>query len=102
MAAEKENQTSNLKTVLEGLTKTYVIHDAQNRIIAAYEAKTDATQGEPCMLTRFAYRQSGSGVSSQVRMQKEENAFWDPDDEGWDNSLSTSPLPSPVVDPDIP
>lgn len=101
MALEKENQTSNLKTVLEGLTKTYLIHDSNNRIIAAYEAKTDAKPGEPCMLTRFAYRQ-GSGVSSQIRFNKEENAFWDPENNGWDDELSTSPLPSPLEDLDLP
>lgn len=99
--AEQENQTSNLKTVMEGLTKTYLVHDGSNRIIAAYEAKTEAKQGEPCMLTRFSYRQ-GSGVSSQVRFTKEENAVWDPNDEGWDNELDNSPLPNPVLDPAVP
>lgn len=97
MSSETENKTSNLKTVLEGLTKTYLIHDANNRIIAAYEAKTDAKVGEPCMVTRFSYRQ-GVGVSSQTRYSKEENAFWDPENRGWDNELASSPLPTPLED----
>lgn len=101
MAAEKENQTSNLRTILEGLTKTYLIHDSNNRIIAAYEAKTEAESGDPCMLTRFSYRQ-GASISSQVRFTKEENSFWDPENNGWDNELSNSPLPSPLEDLDLP
>ena len=96
----QENQTSNLKTTLESLTKTYVVYDGNNRVIAAFEAKTEARPGDPCMLTRFSYRQ-GSGVSGQTRFSKEENAIWDPSDQGWDNELRHSPLPNPLRDGDV-
>lgn len=97
-----ENNQANLLTNLKSLVKTYLIHDSNSRIIAAYEAKHDAKVGEPCVLTRYAYRVSGSGVSSQVRYRQEDNATWDPDDQSWDDSLSTSPLPNPLVDINLP
>ena len=94
-----ENTTSHLLTNLKELVKTYVIHDGQGRIIAAYEAKASAQSGEPCLLTRYGYRE-GASTSSQVRYRIESNATWDPDDQGWDaNSLTNFPLPNPVVDP---
>ncbi len=99
--SEPENQTAHILTTQHSLTKTYVIHDNNSRIIAAYEAKTEAKVGDPCMVTRFAYRVNGSGVSTQIRFNKEANAVWDPDNQSWDDSLSTSPLPSPLVDIDL-
>jgi len=100
--SEQENNTSNLLTNLKSLVKTYLIHDANSRIIAAYEAKHDAVVGDQCVLTRYGYRVNGSGISTQVRYRQETNAAWDPDDQGWDNSLAAHPLPSPVVDIDLP
>jgi len=95
MAQEKENDTSNLLTNLKSLIKTYLIHDGQGRIIASYEAKTEAESGDPCVLTVYAYR---GGSSTSIRYRKETNATWDPDNEGWDADNVVS-LPNPVVDP---
>jgi hypothetical protein len=96
--SEVENKTSNLLTNLKSLVKTYVIHDANGRIIAAYEAKDDAISGDPCVLTRYGYRE-GASLSTQVKYRREYNATWDPDNQGWDNSLASFPLPSPIIDP---
>lgn len=96
------DRSSNLRTALEGNTKTYVIHDANNRITAAFEAKATAKSGEPCLVTYFAYR-AGAGVSSQVRVNQEANGKWDPDNEGWDAEIDAviAALPNPLRDPNI-
>lgn len=91
---EKENNTSNLLTNLKSLVKTYIVHDNLLRIIAAYEAKSDAKVGDPCVLTLYGYR---SPTSTQVHFRQEFNATWDPDNQNWDDEAPT--LPSPVVDP---
>lgn len=97
MAQEVENETSNLLTNLKSLVKTYLIHDGSGRIAAAYEAKASAKSGDPCVLTVYGYRSAGT---TSVRFRKEYNAFWDPDDEGWDNGDAiVASLPSPLVDP---
>lgn len=92
-----ENQEANLLTNLKSLIKTYLIHDGQGRIIAAYEAKSTAVVGEPCVLTRYSYR----GVATtNIRFRQEFNSTWDPDNQGWDDELLSSPMPSPTVDLD--
>ncbi len=44
----EENTTSNLLTNLKSLVKTYLVHDTESRIIAAYEAKAETKSGETC------------------------------------------------------
>lgn len=96
--SEIENTTSNLLTNLKSLIKTYLIHDTQGRIVAAYEAKSSAESGDPCVLTLYAYRDA---ATTNIRSRREENATWDPDSENWDSviDVTKAALPSPVVDP---
>lgn len=94
--SETENNTSRLKTSAHELLKVYLIHDGDDRIIAAYEAPVKAVSGDPCVLTRYGYRGANT---TQIRFRREYNATWDPNDESWDDNIET--LPNPAVDPDI-
>ncbi len=62
-----------LKTLVNELRKTYVVLDGSNRITFAYEAKTDAKHGDPCMVTEYRY----SGLTSFVIGVKETQGTWD-------------------------
>lgn len=94
------SKTANLLTNLKQLRKTYIVHDASGRILATYEAKEEAKQGEPCLLTVYSYRGANT---SNIRTHKEYNATWDPDDQGWDTEIENAfnSIPSPVVDPPL-
>ena len=94
--SEQENKTSQLLSHLKGLVKQYLIYDAQNRVMASYVAPIDAAPGKPCVATFYAFRNASS---TDIVARKEENAVWDPDEEGWDNGLPQGfgTLPSPLV-----
>jgi hypothetical protein len=93
-----ENNQANLLTNLKSLVKTYLIHDGQGRIIAAYEAKHDAKVGDPCVLTLYSYR---GAATTSIRSRREENSTWDADGQNWDAEIEDikSSLPNPLVDP---
>ena len=92
--SEIENATSQLLSNLKGLVKQYVIYDAQLRLIASYTAPINSASGDPCVRTRYGFR---SPTSNDVLVRREDNAFWDPDAENWDNDSLLATLPIPLV-----
>lgn len=67
-----ESTTELLKTLGKEYLKRFIVRDGQNRIIEVYEAKADAEDGEPCLLTRYSYF-TGETV---VEKMQEERSTW--------------------------
>lgn len=62
---------------LKEAVKTYSVFDASQRLEYFYVANVDASHGEICMVTQYAY----DGTSTRVQKQKEDKATWD---SSWD------------------
>lgn len=71
------NDNSQLKTGMHEPVKQYQIFDGDGRVTHLYEARANAADGDPCMLTRFSY----DGTSSRIEKTLESVASWD---ESWD------------------
>lgn len=65
---------SVLTSLRNELRKTYVVLDGQGRTQFAYEAKYDATTGDPCLKTEYCY--SGP-TSTTIIGVKETHSTWD-------------------------
>lgn len=68
-----KSQTALLTTGLHEYVKQKMIYDDGGRLIAVYEARTEATGGEPALLTTYTYY----GTSNRVDVMKEEESVWD-------------------------
>jgi hypothetical protein len=68
-----KSQTALLTTGLHEYVKQKMLYDASGRLVAVYEARTDATDGEPALLTTYTYY----GTSNRVDVMKEAEASWD-------------------------
>lgn len=79
MAVDNSTQaTSVLKTMLDGMTKTYMILDGSNRMTFAYTAAFDAVHGQICLRTEYRY----AGPASTIIIGRKETPFvWD---SAWD------------------
>jgi hypothetical protein len=63
-----------LKTLTHELRKSYIELDGQSRPYLAYEAKYDATTGDPCLITEYCY---SSPTSTTLIGVKETQGEWD-------------------------
>lgn len=70
---EPTTKTELLKTHLNELTKEYVELDGQSRPFRIYQARTDAINGEACVVTEFEYL---SPTSSVVVKRRESYGTW--------------------------
>lgn len=68
-----KSQTALLTTGLHEYVKQKMIYDDGGRLIAVYEARTDAADGEPALLTTYTYY----GPSNRVDVMREVEAVWD-------------------------
>lgn len=69
--------TNQLKTQLHEQLKQHVEFDGSARPEYVYTARTDAADGTPCSVVRYAY----VGATSKVEFMKEYIGAWDSD---WD------------------
>lgn len=72
--AKPTSKTELLTTHLHELTKVYVEVDGQSRPSKTYTAKTDAVDGDACLVTEYIYLNS---TSTQVIARKEAYDTWD-------------------------
>jgi hypothetical protein len=63
-----------LKTHLYETVKNYVVYDGQNRQWKVYTAKSDAKDGEPCIVTEYIYT---GPAATTLKGTKEASAIWD-------------------------
>lgn len=70
---EPTTKTELLKTHLSELTKEYVELDGQSRPLRIYQARTDAVDGEACVVTQFEYL---NATSSIVTKRRESYGTW--------------------------
>lgn len=68
------DRRSQLKTLLNELTKSFIEYDGQGRMFKVYQARTDAVDGEDCLVTIYNYV---SPSSTQIKNFKEDIAQWD-------------------------
>lgn len=66
------------------LVKQYVQYDGQSRLSKVYTARTDAPNGEPCMVTEYIYT---SNISTTLLATKEGHSTWN---SAWDADFTVS------------
>lgn len=64
--------TALLKTGFNEYVKQHIEYDIGGRMIAVYEARSNASDGEVALLTSYSY----DGTSNRVVFMKEEPSLW--------------------------
>ncbi len=64
--------TSLLTTGFNEYVKQHIEYDIGGRMIAVYEARTEAKDGEGALLTTYTYE----GTSNRVSFMKEQPSVW--------------------------
>lgn len=72
MADLINNNTSLIKTQLNGFTKQKQVLDGSNRLEYLYTAGIEAVNGAPCLVTRYSY----IGSTAYVDYTKEYEGVW--------------------------
>jgi hypothetical protein len=67
------SQTALLTTGFHEYVKQKFVYDESGRMIAVYEARSEAKHGEPALLTTYQYQ----GASNRVDVMKESESVWD-------------------------
>lgn len=70
------SETNQLKTLRNGLMKSYITYDGSSRMEYVYEAAADAEDGASCLVTRYVY----SGVTTNIVKTLESVGTWVADD----------------------
>lgn len=65
--------TKHLLTQAHELVKQHIEYDGSGRAEYIYTVHSDAADGTPCSVVRYAY----SGLTSRVLYMKEYNGVWD-------------------------
>lgn len=68
-----QNRTSLLKSQLHELSKTYILLDGEDRPWKIYSARTDAKDGDPCLITIYEYKDATSTI---IIKRKEDDDIW--------------------------
>lgn len=66
------NGYAHLKTNQNEYIKSYITYDVSDRMEYVYEARANALDGEPCLVTRYTY----VSTSSRVAKMKEYDGTW--------------------------
>lgn len=66
------NEYAHIATNTKEYIKSYYVYDGSNRMIQAYEARANAKDQEPCLLTTYTYW----GLTANVKYMFEANALW--------------------------
>lgn len=77
MADLIDSKTDLTKTIEAELIKTHIEYDVNNRAEYMYTAPAHATDGAPCIVTKYTY----DGVSTRVVTFQEFKTVWD---SAWD------------------
>lgn len=76
--ANELNKTSLLKTQINELRKTKYFYDATGRPSYIVEAKRDALNGDPCLVTKFSYTLvTDTAMAGSIEYQGTWNSSWD-------------------------
>lgn len=66
------SKTALIKTALSEYVKVHQEYDINGRVEYIYEAKQEAVNGDPCVVTRYAY----NGTTSDIVFFKEYDGTW--------------------------
>ena len=66
------NKSRLLKTAKHEYTKSYIEYDGTNRMEYLYEARANAEDGDPCLVTRYGY----DGTSNRIIRRLESEGVW--------------------------
>jgi len=69
--------TALLKTHAKEMVKEYIAYDGSNRMEYLYTAIANASDGDPCLRTQYAY----DGVSTRIVKRQETESTWN---SSWD------------------
>lgn len=67
-----QNKSGYVKTHSLENIKQYIAYDGSNRMEYVYEARANAADGEPCLLTQYVY----SGNTGRIIKMKETESVW--------------------------
>lgn len=67
-----KSKTALIKTALNEYVKVHQEYDIEGRVEYIYEAKTEAVNGDPCVVTRYSY----NGTTSDIVFFKEYDGAW--------------------------
>ena len=67
------NKYEFIKTGTSEYIKQFLTYDGQSRMEFVYEARANASHGEPCPVTQYVY----DGLSNRVTKMKETQGVWD-------------------------
>ena len=67
------SNTALLTTGLHEYVKQKLFYDVGGRMVSVYEARTNANDGDACLLTTYTYQ----GTSNRVDFMQEQEAIWD-------------------------
>lgn len=84
MSEAVKTKTEMLKSHLNELVKNFIEFDVNNRMSKVYTAKSDAADGEPCMVTEYIYT---GPTSTTLKALKEGHSTWD---SAWDADFTVS------------
>lgn len=66
------NEYAHLKTGTNEYIKQYLVYDGSDRLEYVYEARANALDGEPCLVTRYTYWTT----STRVKQMEEYEGSW--------------------------
>lgn len=66
------NKYEFIKTGNSEYIKSYITYDGQSRMEYVYEARANAANGDPCLVTQYVY----DGLSNRVTKMKETQGTW--------------------------
>jgi hypothetical protein len=91
------SKTEVLMTLSKEISKQHTTFDASNRPSKVYLAKSDAEDGEPCLVKEYIYH----GSTNYVKGRKEGYSIWDSTfdtDSGTETIFLTDDLSNKLID----
>jgi predicted lipase len=78
--ANEKSMTTLLLTGHKEMKKEHYVYDGSSRVTHIFQAKRDAANGSPCLVTKYAYIGATFNVSDSREYQGTWDATWDVDE----------------------
>jgi hypothetical protein len=71
------NKGRHLTTGANEYIKSYIEYDGSARMVAVYEARANAADGDPCLKTEYQYDGATTRIQKMHESEDEWDATWD-------------------------
>jgi len=75
--ATPSNSYGHIKTNSAENIKQHFVYDGSNRMVGVYEARENAADGDPCLLTTYTYVSTSTRVQAMKETDSTWNGAWD-------------------------